>query len=110
MKKSIKRMTFWLLLGCVLTLPAAAQSQKIHNSDGQAEMPFVIALNNGDVLVVFNEGHHFNSDAELQYMRRSKATGTHGGAAKANPAARDGCVLYISDAIFELPESVAVYL
>jgi PKD repeat protein len=75
MKKSIKRTIFLLLLGCILTLPAAAQSIKLHHSQGQAEMPFVLALNNGDILVVFSEGHHFNADAELMYKRYSKADG-----------------------------------
>lgn len=85
MTKSIKKMTILLFLGCILTLPAAAQSIMLHKSDGQAEMPFVLALNNDDILVVFNEGHHFNSDAELQYKRFSKASGTWSAAKRVVP-------------------------
>jgi PKD repeat protein len=85
MMKSIQNMTLLLLLGCILALPAAAQSEKLHHSDGQAEMPFVIALNNGDILVVFSEGHHFNADAELLYKRFSKASGTWSDAKRVVP-------------------------
>jgi PKD repeat protein len=40
---------------------------KLHHSQGQAEMPFIHILKNGDLMVIYNEGHHFNSDATLYY-------------------------------------------
>lgn len=45
----------------------SSEVTKLRHSQGQAEMPFVLVLDNGDLLVVFNEGHHFNMDSELMY-------------------------------------------
>lgn len=53
-----------------------AEFYPIHISQGQAEMPFIHIMKNGDIMVVFVEGHHFNMDATLYYRILSKDTGT----------------------------------
>jgi len=75
MKRTVKLLSLLLLFSCFTYLSLEANVLELHHSQGQAEMPFLLILENGDILVVFNEGHHFNSDAELLYKRYSQITG-----------------------------------
>ena len=70
----------WLLAGlfilaCISPSYVKAEFYPIHVSQGQAEMPFLHVMRNGDIMVVFVEGHHFNSDAILYYRILKKETG-----------------------------------
>ncbi len=83
MKKTVKSLSLLLLFSCLTYLSLEADVVRLHKSQGQAEMPFILVLENGDFLVVFNEGHHFNADAELLYKRYSQSTGNWSTAEKA---------------------------
>lgn len=52
------------------------QAKVLYRSDGQAEMPCIAILPNGDILVVFVDGHHFNHDSDLLYTLYSQSSGT----------------------------------
>ena len=42
----------------------------------QSELPFILILENGDILAIWSEGYHFNAEAAFYYSLRSKETGT----------------------------------
>jgi len=67
-KLAIRILSFHFSLLIVISLLLGNDVIRIHKSQGQAEMPYIIVLKSGDLLVVFNEGHHFNADAEIFYM------------------------------------------
>lgn len=67
MKNTLKISVTALLTLFFISYGFGSDVTKIHHSQGQAEHPFIKVLDNGDLLVVFCEGHHFNMDAELMY-------------------------------------------
>ena len=66
----------FILIALTTTLVSANEVIQLHKSQGQAEMPYLVILKSGDILVVFNEGHHFNQDAEIFYMIYNKKNNT----------------------------------
>jgi PKD repeat protein len=74
MKKSC-RLFFLMFMVLSLTVLSQAEVRKLHHSQGQAEMPSVLVLPDGRILVVFNEGHHFNTDAQMLYLLKNPDTG-----------------------------------
>ncbi len=60
---------------CMIPSYMDAEVIPLHISQGQAEMPFIHVLRNGDIMVVFGEGHHFNSDSTLYYRIYSQEIG-----------------------------------
>ncbi|MCJ7581349.1 MAG: PKD domain-containing protein [Candidatus Aminicenantes bacterium] len=74
----MKRLNRLVLIMCafltVLSLPdLSAQVIPLTNSSRQAEMPFVLVLPSGDILVMYNEGESFNGDASIYYLRYSQS-------------------------------------
>lgn len=67
MKKTVSIFSVMVMSLLCVSLSFGSKVTKIHHSQGQAEMPFIRVLDNGDLLVVFSEGHHFNMNAELKY-------------------------------------------
>ncbi len=67
MKNTLKFSMAVLLSIFFVSSGFGSEVTKIHHSQGQAEHPFIQVLDNGDLMVIFCEGHHFNMDAELLY-------------------------------------------
>ena len=51
-----------------------AQGTRIYQSSGQAEFPNIVTLKNGNLLLLLNDGYHFNNDSRLFYMIYSHET------------------------------------
>lgn len=70
MKNSIYAVCVFLILFIALGLNA--EVVQISNSRGQAELPVILILKNGDIMIIYSEGHHYNQDATLYYTIYSK--------------------------------------
>ena len=62
-----------------------AEVVRIYHSSRQAEFPSIITMQNGDLMLVFGDGTHFNGDHTLFYMIYSQATGKWSNAQQAVP-------------------------
>jgi len=56
-----------LLYIVLLSSYAYSDYTNLSNSSEQADLPFIHIMKNGNIMVVYNEGHHYNGDATLKY-------------------------------------------
>lgn len=72
-----------LLLGLLALSPVSGQSIQISNTTAMAELPFIRVMANGDIMVIYCLGTHFNADAVLNYHIFDQAAGTWSGPTQA---------------------------
>ncbi len=73
----------FMFLSILSLTNVAAEVIPITNSSEQAEMPFVLVLPSGDILVMYNEGDSFNVNSTIKYTRYSKTKRSWSNAKKA---------------------------
>ncbi len=56
-----------LLFIVLLSSYAYSDYTNLSNSSEQADLPFIHIMKNGNIMVVYNEGQHYNGDATLKY-------------------------------------------
>jgi PKD repeat protein len=58
-----------ILLGILVLVGtgAAAEIVQISNTPGMAELPFIKVLMDGNLMILYSEGHHFNQDGQMYY-------------------------------------------
>ncbi len=74
-------------LGIVILFGTSTASEvvQISNTPGMAELPFIKVLRDGNLMIIYSEGHHFNGDGQLYYHIYNTEKGTWTGPQKAVP-------------------------
>jgi PKD repeat protein len=65
-----------LLVVMLLSSYSYSDITKVSNTSEQAELPFIHIMKNGDIMVLYSEGHHYNSNATLMYRIYDKGIET----------------------------------
>ena len=83
------RNLFLVILGIFVLLgnSTANEITQISNTPGMAELPFIKVLKDGNLMIIYSEGHHFNADGQMYYHIYNKEKGTWTGPQKAVPRA-----------------------
>lgn len=74
---------FLLIFGLLSVSFVAAEVTQISNTPGMGELPFIKILKDGNIMVIYCEGHHFNQDGVLYYHIYDQSTKTWSGMTQA---------------------------
>ena len=86
MKTKIRSLiTALLLFGIVCLSGLYSQVTKISDTPGEAELPYIKVMQDGNLMVIYSEGHSFNGDAILYFHIYDKETGFWSGPKVAVP-------------------------
>ena len=74
-----------LFLGIICISGLYSQVTKISDTPGEAELPFIKIMRDGNIMVIYSEGHSFNGDAILYFHIYDQATKSWSGPKVAVP-------------------------
>ncbi len=75
MKTLFKRFFLPMFMLSLIFLTVNGQVKQLTTTPGQAELPFIKIMKDGNIMVVYEEGHHFNMDGQMYYRILNTATG-----------------------------------
>lgn len=76
MKPHVRILALCGLLFFLTSLPFAQDIIQVSNTPGQAELPFIKIMQDGRIMIIYGEGHHFNSDSTLYFRIHNPVSGS----------------------------------
>jgi PKD repeat protein len=77
MKAASRIIALSLLALSLISVHLAAQVVQVNDTTGgMAELPFIKVMKDGNIMVMYGEGHHFNNDFIMYYKILNTKTGT----------------------------------
>jgi PKD repeat protein len=76
MKAAFRTIFLSLLVLSLISVHLAAQVEQVNDTTGgMAELPFIKVMKDGNIMVMYGEGHHFNNDFIMYYKILDPRTG-----------------------------------
>lgn len=76
MKAVVKLFILPIFMLSLVLFPVQGQITQVSNTRGQAELPFIKVMKDGRIMIVYTEGHHFNSDGTLYFRVHNPVSGS----------------------------------
>jgi len=77
MKAAFRTIALSILVLSLISVHLAAQVEQVNDTTGgMAELPYIKVMKDGNIMVIYGEGHHFNNDFIMYYKILNTKTNT----------------------------------